>query len=232
MTPTRETFERNLTNLQDDILLLGSMVEEAILRAIDALKRRDLAASEQIYRDDLKINEKRYAIENNCLTLIATQQPMARDLRLLAAILEINTELERMGDYAKGISRINMLLGAEPISMPVSDLDEMAQLGLNMLRRALSAFVARDAEMARRIPTEDDQIDALYNHIYNELMQRIIQDPAKLERLNYLVWAAHNLERMADRVTNICERIVFVTTGEMRELDRTDDEWAKHKTIS
>ena len=111
MMPTRETFERNLANLQDEILLLGSMVEEAILDTVDALKRRDLAASERIFREDRVINEKRYNIENNCLTLIATQQPMARDLRLLASILEINTELERMGDYAKGISRINLLLG-------------------------------------------------------------------------------------------------------------------------
>jgi phosphate transport system protein len=156
------------------------------------------------------------------LTLIATQQPMARDLRTLAAVLEINTELERIGDYAKGISRITILLGDDPIDMPIVDLQLMADRGLDMLHRALGAFVAKDAETARLIPAEDDEVDALYNHIYHEMLQVIIQNPFVVDRANYLIWAAHNLERLADRVTNICERIVFVVTGEMRELDVTD----------
>jgi phosphate transport system protein len=224
MVTTRETFDRHLRNLLDDVLLLGSMVEQAVLDSVDALRRRDFDASRRIYHEDIKINEKRYAIENDCLTLIATQQPMARDLRLLAAILEINTELERMGDYAKGISRINLLLGDAPIDIPIADLQLMAERGLDMLHRALGAFVARDTETARRIPAEDDEVDQLYNHIHNELMNEMIADPSKIDRINYLVWAAHNLERLSDRVTNICERIVFITTGEMRELDETYDE--------
>ena len=224
MVTTRETFDRHLRNLLDNVLVLGSMVEQAVLDSVDALRRRDFEASKRIYQDDIKINEKRYAIENDCLTLIATQQPMARDLRLLAAILEINTELERMGDYAKGISRINLLLGDAPIDIPIADLQLMAERGLDMLHRALSAFVARDTETARRIPAEDDEVDQLYNHIHNELMNEMIADPSKIDRINYLVWAAHNLERLSDRVTNICERIVFITTGEMRELDETYDE--------
>ncbi len=224
MVTTRETFDRHLRNLLDDVLLLGSMVEQAVLDSVDALRRRDFDASRRIYQDDIKINEKRYAIENDCLTLIATQQPMARDLRLLAAILEINTELERMGDYAKGISHINLLLGDAPIDIPIADLQLMAERGLDMLHRALGAFVARDTETARSIPAEDDEVDQLYNHIHNELMNEMIADPSKIDRINYLVWAAHNLERLSDRVTNICERIVFITTGEMRELDETYDE--------
>ena len=224
MVTTRETFDRHLRNLLDNVLVLGSMVEQAVLDSVDALRRRDFEASKRIYQDDIKINEKRYAIENDCLTLIATQQPMARDLRLLAAILEINTELERMGDYAKGISRINLLLGDAPIDIPIADLQLMAERGLDMLHRALSAFVARDTETARRIPAEEDEVDQLYNHIHNELMNEMIADPSKIDRINYLVWAAHNLERLSDRVTNICERIVFITTGEMRELDETYDE--------
>lgn len=224
MVTTRETFDRHLRNLLDSVLVLGSMVEQAVLDSVDALRRRDFEASKRIYNADIKINEKRYAIENDCLTLIATQQPMARDLRLLAAILEINTELERMGDYAKGISRINLLLGDAPIDMPIADLQLMAERGLNMLHRALSAFVARDVETARNIPAEDDAVDQLYNHIHNELMNEMIADPSKIDRINYLVWAAHNLERLSDRVTNICERIVFITTGEMRELDESYDE--------
>ena len=224
MVTTRETFDRHLRNLLDSVLVLGSMVEQAVLDSVDALRRRDFEASKRIYNADVKINEKRYAIENDCLTLIATQQPMARDLRLLAAILEINTELERMGDYAKGISRINLLLGDAPIDIPIADLQLMAEQGLDMLHRALSAFVARDVETARHIPAEDDVVDQLYNHIHSELMNEMIADPSKIDRINYLVWAAHNLERLSDRVTNICERIVFITTGEMRELDESYDE--------
>ena len=220
----RETFDRNLKQLMDEVLVLGSMVEQAVLESVAALLRRDLAASERIYAADQEINLKRYAIENECLTLIATQQPMARDLRTLAAVLEIITELERIGDYAKGISRINTLLGDEPMAAPMSDLQLMAERGLDMLHRALGAFIARDAETARAIPPEDDEVDKLYNHIYHEMISQVIKNPQIVDRANYIIWAGHNLERMADRVTNICERIVFVVTGEMKELDITDDE--------
>ncbi len=164
----RETFERELRKLQDDILMLGSMVEQAVRDAVEALKRRDLEAARRIYASDRLVNAKRYQIEQNCLILIATQQPMASDLRMLAAILEINTELERIGDYAKGICRINLLLGTEPLVKPLVDIPRMAELGLSMLHRALSAFVARDAETARAIPLEDDQVDALYNQVYHD----------------------------------------------------------------
>jgi len=220
----RETFDRHLQNLLDQVLLLGSMVEQAVRDAVDTLKHQDLENAHRVYREDDRINEKRYAIENDCLTLIATQQPMARDLRLLAAVLEIITELERIGDYAKGICRITIFLGDEPLPISTADLERMAEIGLGMLRRALGAFVARDTETARQIPLEDNQVDDLYNRLYRDLMSRMIADPTTVDRNNYLVWAAHNLERMADRVTNICERIIFVTTGEMRELDYTDDE--------
>jgi phosphate transport system protein len=215
----RETFDRRLRQLQDDVLFLGSLVEHAVQDAVQALKRRDLEAARRIYANDLRINEKRYEIESDCLILIATQQPMARDLRTLAAILEISTELERMGDYAKGICRINMMLGEEPFAAPLDDLQTMADLGLGMLHRALSAFIERDVELARAIPREDSQVDALYNRFHHELIGRMIADPAIIDHADHLTWAAHNLERLADRVTNICERIVFVATGEMKELD-------------
>jgi phosphate transport system protein len=220
----RETFERELRKLQDDILMLGSMVEQAVRDAVEALKQRDLEAARRIYASDRLVNAKRYQIEQNCLILIATQQPMASDLRMLAAILEINTELERIGDYAKGICRINLLLGTEPLVKPLVDIPRMAELGLSMLHRALSAFVARDAETARVIPLEDDQVDALYNQVYHDLLKIMISDPKVIDRANYLIWAAHNLERLADRVTNICERTVFLATGEIMEMDQTDDE--------
>jgi phosphate transport system protein len=223
----RETFERELNKLQDDLLVLGSMVEQAVLSSIEALKQRDFESSKKIFAADKYINIKRYEIEQNTLALIATQQPMARDLRLLAAILEIITELERIGDYAKGICKINILLGPGELVKPLIDIPLMADLGLSMLQRALSAFVARDAVTARAIPNEDEQVDQLYTQTYKELLDIMIADPSKIDRANYLMWAAHNLERLADRVTNICERIVFVVTGEILELDQADDKQTK-----
>jgi phosphate transport system protein len=224
----RELFERDLRKIQDDVLVLGSMVEQAIQQSVEALKRHDHALSRTIYQNDFKVNEKRYAIEGACVTLIATQQPMARDVRFLAAILEIITELERIGDYAKGISRINLLLGDEPVDLPITlDLQQMADLGLDMLHRALGAFVARDAKIAKMIPGEDDAVDELYNHVYRELMEQMIADPTMIDYANHLMWAAHNLERMADRVTNICERTVYVVTGDMKELDHPNSKPAE-----
>jgi phosphate transport system protein len=219
---TRERFDRQLQMLLDQVLVLGSMVEQSVLDSLDALKRRDLTTARRISNEDLKINEKRYAIESGCVTLIATQQPMARDVRFLAAILEIITELERIGDYAKGICKINLLLSEESIDPVIlNELQQMAKLGLDMLRRSLDAFVAGDEKIAREIPNEDNAVDKLYNQIYLKLVEQMIADTATIDRANHIMWAAHNLERMADRVTNICERIVYVATGEMKELDTT-----------
>jgi phosphate transport system protein len=220
----RETLDRALQEVLDEVLVLGSMVEEAIQAAVASLKQRDVEASKRVYANDEVINKRHFDIEDRCITLIATQQPMAKDLRLLAAVLEITTELERIGDYAKGIAKINIIMGSEPLVKPLIDIPRMADMGLDMLHRALGAFVAGDVETARAIPKEDDQIDYLYNQVYRELVTYMIDDTSTIDRANYLLWAAHNLERMADRVTNICERTVYMVTGEMRELDRTDDE--------
>ena len=220
----RETLDRQINELFDEVLVMGSMVEEAIIDSVESLKKRDIESARRIYYGDQLINEKRYEIENRCLTTIATQQPMATDLRIMAAIMEIITELERIGDYGKGIARINMLMSDEPLVKPLIDIPRMAELGLNMLKRALDAFVNQDAEAARNIPKEDDIVDALYNQVYRELLTYMIADPGTIDRSNYLIWVAHNLERMSDRVTNICERIVFVVTGDILELDISDDE--------
>jgi phosphate transport system protein len=218
----RETFERQLQTMVDQVLVLGSMVEQAVLDSLDALKRRDLNAARRIYEADYEINEKRYSIESGCVTLIATQQPMARDVRFLAAILEIITELERIADYAKGICKITQIISEEAIDpVLIDELQQMSNLALDMLRRALDAFVAGDAETAREIPMEDSKVDQLYNQIYRKLMDQMTKDVSTVDRANHIMWAAHNLERMGDRVTNICERIVYVATGEMRELDTT-----------
>jgi phosphate transport system protein len=214
----RKTFEHELQQVKDEILVLGSMVEQAVADSMEALKKRDIKVSKMIYEQDRKINEKRFAIENQCMILIATQQPMARDLRLLASMLDVASEMERMGDYAKGIATINIRMGDQPLLKPLIDLPRMAAIAAGMLHRALTAFVNEDVEAARAIPAEDDEVDALYDQIYRELMTFVIQDPKVIERANLLLWAAHNMERLADRVTNICERTVFVVTGEIKEL--------------
>ncbi len=174
-----------------------------------------------IQETDLQINEKRFAIEEQVMIVIATQQPMAHDLRLLASILEVSTELERMGDYAKGIANISIRMGDQPLLKPLIDIPRMAEKGVNMLHRALAAFINEDVATSRAIPAEDDEVDELYMQIYHDLMIFVIQDPKTIERANLLLWVAHNLERLADRVTNICERTVFIATGEMKELEQT-----------
>jgi phosphate transport system protein len=195
------------------------MVEQQVMDAVEALKKRDLTAARRIHEVDTKINAKRYAIEEQVMILIATQQPMARDIRLLASILEVAGELERMGDYAKGIATINIRMGNEPLLKPLIDIPRMAQKGADMLHRALTAFINEDVKAARTIPAEDDEVDQLYTQVYHELMVFVMQDPRNIERANFLLWTAHNLERLADRVTNICERTVFIATGELKEID-------------
>ncbi len=215
----RQSFEQQLQKLQEDVLALGNMVENAITEAVSALKRRDLEASRRLILADQAINEKRFAIEAECLTLIATQQPLAGDLRTIAAVLEIATELERIGDYAKGIARISLMLGTAPLVKPLIDIPRMAEKSRDMLHRALEAFIRRDVAAARAIPEEDSELDALYNQVYRELLTYIIADPRTIDGATHLLWAAHNLERTGDRVTNICERVIFTVTGEMTELD-------------
>lgn len=222
----RKTFETEIKQVKDEVLLLGSMVEQAIIGSVESLKKRDLKASEQILENDKAINKKRFDIENQLMILIATQQPMAHDLRLLASTMEIISELERMGDYAKGIANINLRMGDQPLLKPLIDIPRMAQIGADMLHRALTAFINEDLDIARALPREDDEVDGLYNQVYHELMLFVIQDPKTIERANWLLWVAHNLERVADRVTNICERTVFIATGEMTEIpSSTDSLW-------
>lgn len=219
----RQTLERELRRLQDELLALGSIVENAIVESVEVLKRRDLEGARRLIAADREINERRYAIEADCLAVIAMQQPAAGDLRVLAAILEIAGELERMGDYAKGIARINLMMGDQPLLKPLIDIPRMAEKARDMLHRALTAFVQRDAELARSIPDEDAEVDDLYNQVYRELIAFIITDPRSTDRATHLLWVAHNLERTADRVTNICERVVFTVTGELVEMDVKED---------
>ena len=215
----RQTLDRELGHLQDEMLILGSMVEKAITSSVEALKKRDQEAARQIIADDLKINRKRFDIEEECIQLVATQQPIAGDLRTIVSVLHVIVDLERMADHAEGIARITLMIGDEPPLKPLVDVPRMAEKAVDMLRRSLEAFIHRDAETARRICDEDDEVDALYDQVYRELLTYMIADPRTINRATYLLWVAHNLERIADRVTNICERVIFMVTGKMEELN-------------
>ena len=216
---TREAYHKALKELENELLTLGEMVAKAVKDSIEALKKRDFEMSKEIVKNDLLINKKRFEIEEKCLQLIAPQQPMAIDLRTIAAILSIITDLERIGDHAEGNAKINLLIGSEPLVKPLIDVPRMNEMGLSMLERALKAFINRDAKTARAICDEDDEVDALYDQIYRELLLLMIENPKKIEGATYLIWLAHNLERIADRVTNIAERVVFMVTGKMEEVN-------------
>jgi phosphate transport system protein len=220
----RETLDREIHQLQDEILTLGSLVEQNMIDAMQALRSRDKAETQRVFQVDTIVNQKRFAIESATLLVIATQQPMAHDLRQLAAILEVANELERIGDYAKGIAKINILLEFEDISAPLRDLEKMAEIAVNMLHRSLTAFISEDIELARAIPADDDLVDDLYKTVYRKLVAVMIANPDIIDHANYYLWAAHNLERSADRVSNICERTIFVVTGELLEVASNDQD--------
>jgi len=204
------------------MLVVGRMVEKALVESVEILKRRDLEGARRLIAGDQIINEKRFAIEADCLALIATQQPVASDLRTLAGVLEIITELERIGDYAKGIARIAIMTDQEPLLKPLTEISHMAEKTRDMLNRALEAFVQRDVALARAISAEDDEVDALYSQVYRALLSIVMADTGTIDQAAYLLSVAHNLERTSDRVINICERVIFTVTGEMVELDVED----------
>lgn len=215
----RGTLDRELARLRDDLLRLGSLVDSAIERAVRSLETRDLALARQVLQDDQAINDLRYKIEEDCLTVIATQQPAAVDLRTTVAILNIVIDLERIADHAAGIAEIVVRMGTEPLLKPLIDIPRMAQIDREMLRRSLDAFIARDPGLAREVAERDDEVDHLYNQIFRELLTYMIEDPKTITRATYLLWVGHNLERIGDRVTNISERVIFMMTGIVRELN-------------
>jgi phosphate transport system protein len=221
---SRFTLDQEIKLVQDEMLLLGSMAEQAILNSVDALRRQDVAAARTIALEDKKINDKHFAIENHILIIFATQSPLARDLRLLAAMMEIITELERIGDYAKGIAKVAIRLADEDIPVPIQEISTMADKATSMLHRALGAFISEDITAAYAIPKEDDEVDDLYLTVYRKIVQNMIKHPESIDHTNQILWVIHNLERTADRVTNICERIIFIVSGELLELDSSDDE--------
>ena len=212
-------LEKELERLQSELMDLGVMVERTIIESVEILKTRQIEAARRLIAADSEINRRRYSIESDTLVLIARQQPMAKDLRTLAAILEIAAELERIADYSKGIAKITVQHGSQPLVKPLVDIPRMATLATDMLHRALLSLVDRDDATARSIPAEDRQINDLYDQIYRELMTYVLSDPRNIEGVSHLIWVAHNLERTADRVVNICERVIFTVTGELIEFD-------------
>ena len=213
-TPRAE-FDRDLRSLQDELLTLGGMVEKAISKSLDALRNRDRDLAEEVIREDDIIDEMRFALEEKSIDLIATQQPLAGDLRILVTVLHVSVELERIGDYAEGIAKISLLMGDEPPLKPLIDIPRMADRAMDMLRRSLDAFVDRDTDASHQVCEDDDEVDALYEQVYRELLTYMLADPGAIRRATYLLWVAHDLERIADRTTNIAERVIFLVTGRL-----------------
>ena len=220
---TREVYQKQLRDTQDAVLVMGSMVGKAIERSVDALKNRDLELAQKVVNDDRLINRQRFEIEDQCLLIIATQAPLASDLRMLAAALNIITDLERMADHAAGIAKITLMIGHEPPIKPLVDIPRMSVIAQEMLAASLEAFTGRDIEAALAVISRDDEVDELYNQVYRELLVIMMSDTQKIDRATHLLWAAHNLERIADRVTNICERVIFLVTGRMEEMHTGTD---------
>jgi phosphate transport system protein len=215
---TRSTLERELERVRSDILRMGSMVEHAIEQSVQALKERDADLAQQVINDDQEINQLRFAVEEQCLQLIATQQPAASDLRMVIAAMHIAVELERIADHAEGTAEITKRIYQEPLLKPLIDIPIMAQVACEMIHAALDAFVAFDPDAAQKVAARDDEMDGLYQQVFRELLTYMLEDPRNISRATYLLWVAHNLERIGDRVTNICERIIFMTTGKLEEL--------------
>lgn len=215
---TRGTLQRGLEQVRSDILHMGSLVENAIERSVQALKNRDADLAQQVIDQDAAINRLRYTIEEECLELIATQQPAAGDLRMVMAAMHIAVELERMADHAEGNAEITKRIYREPLLKPLIDIPSMSRIAREMIHAALDAFVARDAQAAAKVTQRDDEIDGLYQQVFRELLTYMIEDPRTITRATHLLWAAHNVERIGDRVTNVCERVVFMATGKLGKL--------------
>jgi phosphate transport system protein len=215
---TRELYGQELKDLRNSVVAMASMVDKAINIGVVALVQRDVSVAQQVVADDRAINEQRWRTEEQALLVIATQAPMAKDLRMIAAVIHIVTDLERMADHAAGIAKIALQTADQPPLKPLVDIPRMSEIARTMLHDAITAFIEDDQASARAIVARDDEVDALYEQIYRELLTFMLADPTTIDQATHLLWVAHNLERIADRVTNICERVVFAATGQLEEL--------------
>lgn len=216
--PTRVVFEKSLEGIRDDLLRLSSMATRSISDSMKALLDRNADLARQVSANDATLNEVRYAIEENCYTLIATQQPNATDLRNIVGAVSVATNLERIGDHAAGIARLTLRMIDQPLVKPLVDIPQMAEIGREMVQGAVDAFLSHDTALAERIVARDDDMDRLQDHIYRELLEIMTNDKSTIERATYLLWVSHNLERIGDRAENICERAIYATTGELKEF--------------
>lgn len=215
----RSIFDKEYGAIEDDLVRIQELVDAALEKGLLSLQNRDIELAEEIIQGDGKINELRFKIEEACLRLIATQQPAATDLRAVMAAMSIVIDIERMGDHAAGIAKTVILTGDEQLLIPLVAIQRMFELARRMLRDVLDAYIRKDASRARDVAIMDDTMDDLYKSVFNELVEIMAQKPESAERATYLLWTAHNLERIADRVTNISERVIFVTTGDLKELN-------------
>jgi phosphate transport system protein len=216
----RKAFEEQIRELLEDLLEMGQMVADSIDRSVQALAQQDEDLAQNVIDFDDEVNAVQHDIDEKCLVLIATQQPMASDLRAILAVSNIAAELERIGDYAEGIGRLALKLAGQPLLKPLIDIPRMAEEGRKMLMASLEAFARQDVTAAQEIGKQDDTVDALYDQVYRELLVFMMQDPRTITQATYLLWVAHNLERIADRTTNIAERVIFMDSGRIVDLNR------------
>jgi phosphate transport system protein len=217
----RAALDDGLEQLRVDLRRLASLLDLAIERSVGALARLDRRQAEAVIAGDAAINELRYEIEERAVHLIAMQQPIAGDLRFIVSVLAVVSELERMGDYCVGIAKIVLLHEGRPLLKPLVDIPRMAALVRDMLRKSLDAFITKNAFLAETIALRDDEIDRLYDQVYRELLTYMLSDPTTIDRATWLLWTAHNLERMGDRIQNVCERTIYEVTGTLREFSGT-----------
>ena len=224
----RAGLDQGLEQLRRDLRRLASLVDVAIDRSVASLARLDRSGADRVIVGDRSINDLRYGIEDAAVHIIAMQQPIAGDLRFVIAVLMVTSELERMGDYCVGIAKITKLHGDRPLLKPLIDIPRMAEAVRGMLRGSVDALITKNEFLARAIAWQDDEIDRLYDQIYRELLTYMLNDPSTINRATWLLWAAHNLERMGDRIQNICERAVYEVTGVLKEFGgRGGDDDAK-----
>ncbi|MEP7286215.1 MAG: phosphate signaling complex protein PhoU [Chloroflexota bacterium] len=220
--PTRVLFDRSLIDIRDHLLRLSSMTDKAIVDCMKALQERNADLAQQVSANDSNLNDVRYAIEEKCYTVIATQQPNATDLRDIVGSLSVATNLERIGDHAAGIARLTLRMIDQPLLKPLVDIPQMAEIGREMVKGAVDAFLEHDAALAEKLVERDKDVDRLQDQVYKDLLEIMIKDTATIERATFLLWVSHNLERIGDRATNICERAVYAATGELKEFHATE----------
>jgi phosphate transport system protein len=215
---TNTTLSKELQEIQNEVLTMGNDVTKAIGLSIEALVNRDLRLAHQVIASDAEINKQRFDIEDKCVKLNSAQQISNADFRIIVAILNIIIELERIGDYADGIANIVVMIGVEPPLKPLIDIPRMSEITIDMVNKSVQAFISRDVELAKKVISMDSVVDGLFDQVFRELLTFMMIDPKTINRATRLIWVTHNLERAADRATNICERVIFTVTGKMEEM--------------